>query len=114
MAKEEQDQAPAPEVLSELQGIVAKAKSGDETVLPRLRELLDAHPRIWQTYGDLGTQAEMSWVAMIAGKNMHLRECLLRKIAAMKDDLAAASASPLEKLVIQRVVVCWLQLQHAD
>jgi hypothetical protein len=114
MDKEEKDQAPTPEVLSELQGIVAKAKSGDERVLPRLRQLLDAHPRIWQTYGDLGAQAEMAWITMIAGKNLHLRECLLRKIAAMKDDLAGAAASPLEKLVIERVVVCWLQLQHAD
>jgi hypothetical protein len=114
MAKEEKDQAPAPELLNELKGIVAKAKDGDETVLPRLRELLDAHPRIWQTYGDLGAQAEMAWVAMIAGKNLHLRECLLRKIASMKNDLAGAAASPLEQLVIGRVVVCWLQLQHAD
>jgi hypothetical protein len=114
MAKEEKDQAPTPEVLSELQGIVAKAKGGDESVLPRLRELLDAHPRIWQTYGDLGAQAEMAWAAMIAGQNLHLRECLLRKIASMKNELAAASASPLEQLVIGRVVVCWLQLQHAD
>jgi hypothetical protein len=114
MADEPKDQPPTPEILGELRTIVAKAKGGDESVLPRLRQLLDAHPRIWQTYGDLGAQAEMAWVAMIAGKNLHLRECLVRKIAAMKDDLAAASASPLEQLVIGRVVVCWLQLQHAD
>jgi hypothetical protein len=114
MADEPKDQPPTPEILEELRIIVAKAKGGDEAVLPRLRQLLDAHPRIWQTYGDLGAQAEMAWVAMISGKNLHLRECLLRKIAGMKNELAGAAASPLEKLVIGRVVVCWLQLQHAD
>jgi hypothetical protein len=114
VADEPKDQRPTPEILEELRTIVAKAKGGDESVLPRLRELLDAHPRIWQTYGDLGAHAEIAWVAMIAGKNLHLRECLLRKIAAMKDELAGAAASPLEQLVIGRVVVCWLQLQHAD
>jgi hypothetical protein len=32
----------------------------------------------------------------------------------MKSELAGAAASPLEQLVIGRVVVCWLQLQFAD
>src|SRR6516162_8578055 len=114
MADEPKDQPPTPEILEELRTIVAKAKGGDESVLPRLRQLLDAHPRIWQTYGDLGAQAEMAWVAMIAGQNLHLRECLLRKIASMKNELAGVAASPLEQLVIGRVVVCWLQLQFAD
>ena len=32
----------------------------------------------------------------------------------MKNELAGAAASPLEHLVIGRVVVCWLQLQFSD
>ena len=49
MADDVKDQPPTPEALTELRAIVAKAKGGDETALPRLRELLDAHPRIWLT-----------------------------------------------------------------
>jgi hypothetical protein len=48
---------------------------------------------------------------MIAAKDLHLQECLKRKIASMKQELAAASTSPLELHLITRVVICWLQLQ---
>src|SRR5437899_2879346 len=108
---ETKDQRLAPEVLNEISAIIARAKVGDETAVPRLRELLNAHPLLWQWYGDMGAQTEKAWVVLIAGKDLHLHECLLQYIADMKQNLAGASASPLERLVIQRIVACWLQLQ---
>src|SRR5688500_1236159 len=92
---------PAPHVLREIQELVAKAKNGDQQVVPRLRQLLDAHPCIWQHCGDLAAQAEMAWIALIAGPDLYLRECLLRQTTSLREELAGgASPSPIEGLLV--------------
>src|SRR4051812_32472564 len=103
------DGAPAADALNEIRTVVAQAKKGDTAVLPRLRELLDAHPALWQRYGDLAAQAEQSWAALAAGPDQYLRECLLRQAQAMRGELAGPDAGPMERLLVERVVLTWLQ-----
>ena len=43
-----------------------------------------------------------------------LREATTRRLASMRAELAGATPSPLEKLLVDRVVLCWLQLSYAD
>lgn len=43
---------------------------------------------------------------------MHLKECLLRLAAEHRAELTRPNASPIEKLLVERVVACWLQLQY--
>ena len=43
-----------------------------------------------------------------------LAEALDRKVEAMKNELGGPSPSPLERLLIERVAACWLQLNYAD
>jgi len=35
-------------------------------------------------------------------------------MAALRTELAGSAASPLEKLLVERVVLCWLQLHQAE
>jgi hypothetical protein len=84
------------------------------SVLPRLHELLTEYPALWSQYGDLAAQAEAAWVTLAAGRNLHLRESLLRQAAALRDELAGPSPSPVERLLVGRVVACWLQLHYFD
>jgi hypothetical protein len=90
-----------------------RATQGDRSVLPELREALDANPEFWEQYGDLSLQAEASVGVLAAGSNLLLGEALKRKLQALKAELGA-SRSAVEGLLAGRVVVTWAQVHHYD
>ena len=51
---------------------------------------------------------------LIAGPNDVLRESLVRKLAALREELGEPDASPLDQLLVSRVVTTWLQTTYAD
>jgi len=102
------------EVLEQLQRLVERAERGDETVLPELRVALDANPWCWQRYGDLAQESMAAWLQLIAGPNLMLHESTRRKAEQLRAELAGPGPSPLERLLVERVVACWLQTNYAD
>lgn len=97
---------------AELRAVIAKAKAGDASVLPQLRAILDGNPALVKRYGDLGRQAEAAWVALAAGTNLYMRETFARTADARRAELTRPGASPVEKLLVERVVACDLQLGY--
>jgi hypothetical protein len=79
-----------------------------------VREALEADPSLWQEYGDLAAQAQEAWVQLLAGADYMLAESVRLKLGALREELGAEGASPLEKLLIERVVACCLQVHYAD
>ena len=102
------------EALERLQTLVKRAEQGDESALPTLRAALDANPWIWERYGDLAQQSQAAWLQLIAGPNLLLRESVERKAEQLRAELAGPGPSPLERLLVERVIACWLQVQYAD
>jgi hypothetical protein len=94
--------------------LVQRAEQGDEAALPELRVALDANPWCWQRYGDLGRQAQGAWLELLGGKNLMLKESASRKAEQLRAELAGPEPSPLERLLVERVVSCWLQTSYAD
>ena len=109
----QQQQGPIAE-LDEIRALLTRAAQGDREALPELRAVLDRRPELWRTLGDLAAHVELAWVAEIAGANPALAEVLARKVAALKRELGGPSPSPLERLLVDRVAACWLQVHHAD
>jgi hypothetical protein len=93
---------------------VRRAEQGDESALPELRAALDTNPWIWERYGDLAQQSQAAWLQLIAGQNLMLRESIERKAEQMRAELAGPDPPPTERLLVERVVACWLQAQYAD
>ena len=56
----------------ELARLLKRAEQGDRSVLPKLREALNADANLWQHYGDLAAQAEAALILLAAGKNLLL------------------------------------------
>jgi hypothetical protein len=113
----EADQQAEPEPPDEQEVIarlLERAEQGDRSVLPELRKLLNEHPRLWNGYGDLALQARGSLIRQTAGSNLLMSESLLRKTAAMKEELAGEAASPLERLLADRVVATWLDVHYHE
>jgi hypothetical protein len=49
-----------------------------------------------------------------AGKDLFFKEALRRKHQLMRAELSGPTPTPVEKLLVERIVTCWPQLQDAD
>jgi hypothetical protein len=99
---------------SEANQLLARAHGGDKTVLPVLRRLLNESPGLWNELGNIAMQARRSWIELAAGNDEVMKEALWRQLSDRTLDLSGPAPSPLERLVIGRVVMCWLQLHYWD
>ncbi len=98
----------------QIRTVLERARSGDQASLPSLRKTLDDHPEIWEQYGALTTHAHRSWIELIGGTDLALKESLTRRLKAMRVQLTNPDSSPLETLLIERILACWLQSSYAD
>jgi hypothetical protein len=98
----------------ELAAILDRATRGDPTVLPELKKAFDEHPELARMMGDLVEHAQQSVLTLVAGSCLTAREAIGREAMALRDRLAAAANSELEKLLVDRVVLCWLEVYHSD
>jgi hypothetical protein len=114
MSQEKAKEKPAIPQQEETVRLLERAIQGDEAVVPEVRKLLDTHPSIWQTYGNLPARAEKILVDAIAGKDLLLAESLRRQVDAKKEELGIAAASPLERMQIERIAITLLQINHLD
>lgn len=94
----------------ELQNLIARAKKGDVSALPRLRKYLADNDFLWRTAGNIGVQAQAAWAKLTCGRNLYLQECLVQRTNALKHELTGESPTPIEKLLVERIVTGWLQL----
>jgi hypothetical protein len=99
---------------SELTALVHRGMAGDREVLPAIRRLLDQTPALWEEARSLATQVERAWIQVLAGDNLVTQEILERQVGMLKVQLAGAAPTPLEQLLVERIAVCWLQMQHAE
>jgi hypothetical protein len=101
-------------VVDRFSWLVEQARNGNREVLPELRQVLDRRPELWQFYGNLGRLAELAWIEAIVGKDFFLKENVQRKLAQIREHLGIAKASPIEKLLIERIALSWMRVHHAD
>jgi hypothetical protein len=77
-----------------------------------LRPLLNQAPGAWEMAGNLAIRAENALVNVAAGKNEVLREALTGKLAKLKEELGGGT--PLERLLVERLVACWLNVYYVN
>ena len=97
-----------------IMGLVRRAEQGETQVVPELRKVLDHYPRLWQEAGDLARVTESVWLQQMAGTNAFLRESVSRRAKALRRDLLGDAPTPLERLLVDRVVCTWLGLHYAE
>jgi hypothetical protein len=97
-----------------VKALLKQAEQGDTTVLPALRTYMDQSPSVWEQGGDIAKATQRALLDQAAGKNLVIRETLARKCAALTQELAGPTPSPLERLLVERIVLCWLHLHCAE
>jgi len=96
------------------EAVVKRADRGDEKALLITRQLMESLPELCDAYGNIAAASERALVDLYAGRSTATRAALQRKLANLRVELAGPRASPLEKLLVERVVACWLLSYHAD
>lgn len=97
----------------ELREILLKAGRGDVSVLPQLKAAFDEHPELAAQLGDLVWHAEQSILSAGFGDSLVVKEAATRKMAVLRSELMATVSTPLEKLLVDRIVLTWLAV-HVD
>jgi hypothetical protein len=87
---------------------LSRAQAGDTAALSALRQQMDSS--WWDEVTDLARNAEQSLVHAVAGNNALLDGAVSQKLAVLKAELGGPSPNPLERLLVERVATCWLQV----
>jgi hypothetical protein len=82
-------------------------------VLPAIRELLQ-DPALVDAWGDLAEQTQLNLVNKVSGQNLLIKESLTRKLDLLRAELAGPTPAPLERLLADRIVTCWLHLHQLE
>jgi hypothetical protein len=98
----------------EWRALIDRAQEGDQTTLPALRKMLQAPNAVDAMGGDLARQTQLTLIHKFSGKNLLLRESLTRKLELLRGELAGPNPTPLERLLVERIVACWLHLHHLE
>jgi hypothetical protein len=100
------------EAEAELDGLALRAQRGDTTVLPALRQKLRENTDlIDQLGGDIALRTEYTLVRRtidVIG-NLGTREAILAKLESLRAELSGPDPTPLERLLVARIVASWLQ-----
>jgi hypothetical protein len=99
---------------SELTQLVQRGMAGDRSVLPALRQLLDTRTELWREVHTLAERVEQTWLQVLSGEDLVTQEILSRQLQEMKMALNGPYATPLERLLVERITIGWLQMQQAE
>jgi hypothetical protein len=92
-----------------LDPLVDRANGGDPQALQQLREILDDNPDLWKAAGDLGAIAMERMLVLVAEGNALTTESIRRWLQQMRIDLGGTKATGVEALLVEQVLLSWLQ-----
>ena len=80
--------------------------------MPEIRQILNEHPSLAWDFVDLGKVAEDALIEdMTREQDLATRELMRCELEAMKKEIVGNEHSPLERLLSERVVFTWLEVQ---
>lgn len=112
------EQVSRPELdpeIGAIQAAIERAEAGDASALPAIRDAFDKFPVLVRSLGgDLAQQAIEVLLKTMFPKQLAAREAVRKQVATLRAGLAGDKPNPLERLLVERIVVCWLHAYHAD
>jgi hypothetical protein len=100
------------DMVGRLRELVKKAEKGNKEAVPEIRRILEESPEFAWRYMTLAKLPERLFInKMSKDKDLAAKELMEHQLAAMREEIAGANPSPLERLLAERVVATWLQLQ---
>jgi hypothetical protein len=97
-----------------LMELSARANSDDPDALVSLRRVLDNHADIWEIVGNLTKRVEVAFTDVITNGDRLQIESMQRYIQRLRSEHLGSDPSPVERLLVDRIVCTWLAAHHAD
>jgi hypothetical protein len=98
----------------DLESLLERAQKGDKKAVPAIVELLKDPDTVDALGGNLARQAQLVLIDKFSSTNLLYKESLKRKTELLRSEVAGPNPTPLEKLLAERVVACWLHLNHLE
>ena len=97
----------------EVRAIMKRCDNGDAGALAELRNKLKERPELAKLY-DIAANTERIWIDTMFAKAEAAKECAKAQLSQLRRELAGENPSPLESILVDRIALCWLQVQYAD
>ena len=97
-----------------LDALLRKSQEGDAKALDELVELYGDRESSWLQIGDYAGMVQKRILESQLGQNLLVRRGIDRRLKVMRTELMGPEPSPLERVLVERVVACWLQVQAAE
>jgi hypothetical protein len=102
-------------IIGRLQELAREAEEGNDEVVGEIRAILEGNPGLAWRLIDIGKTAERFLIkGMTADRDLVAQQIIEHQLESMRRELAGEDASPLERLLAERVVATWLQVQHLE
>ncbi len=92
--------------------LLQRARRGDSSVLPKVREYLAGNPLQAIRDGNLAGQTQATWIDKISGSNLYRRECITDRIGKLRKTLLSEGNSPLELMLIENAITLNLMSEY--
>jgi hypothetical protein len=98
--------------LKELEILSQKAENGDKQARRELRRAVrELTPDVVAEASDLSSRSSRLLIKTVAADDPLLEEALETRLELMRSEIAGVDPTPLEVLLVQRVVACWLVVE---
>jgi CRP-like cAMP-binding protein len=98
--------------VEKLHDLLRLAEKGEEDAVPEIRQILDEHPDLAWRFVDVAHAAEDALIeGMTKEGDLAAKELLRCQLEAMREEVAGKNSSALERLLSERVVITWLEVQ---
>lgn len=97
-----------------LERLNARANAGEPGALAELEAFLKDQPEVLAAAGDLARHAEEAWIDLVVGADSFTRVAVASQVERLKAELAGPDPSPLERLLVDHVVVAHLAERQAE
>jgi hypothetical protein len=87
------------------------AERGDTVAQSSLDAALIENPRLWKIIDTVENEFAGALIKTCFPGSWLLQKAMTRRMEVMREELLGDSPSPVERLVVERICVCWLGLQ---
>jgi hypothetical protein len=103
------------ERLEELRALSKRAEAGEKGARKELKQALrESSPAVIARASDIGRKAQHLLIDTAAGGEPLAEYALSARLDMMRADVAGENPTPLEGLLAERVVVCWMLVELFD
>ena len=98
--------------VEKLHDLLRLAEQGQEDAVPEIRQILNEHPDLAWRFVDVAHIAEDALIEVMTKEgDLAAKELIRCQLEAMREEVAGKNSPALERLLSERVVVTWLEVQ---